>query len=108
MIDIKKISEQHEKLFPKATAESQFYKLEEEIQEAKDAITWEQNYKEIADIIIVCCGLYRWFPNTARAVANHYYDRDLYDLDIIDKEVERKWQVNLNRKYKHIGVDGNE
>lgn len=109
MIDLKKISKQHEKLFPKATLESQVWKLEEEINEYEDAGDGLQQRKERADIIIVCAGLYRWCPQLATTIAFDYYDKK------VEEEVYRKWQVNLNRKwewngktYKHIGVDGNE
>lgn len=35
MIDLEKMAKEHEKLFPNATAESQLWKLEEEINEAR-------------------------------------------------------------------------
>lgn len=109
MIDLEKMSKEHETLFPKATAESQFYKMEEEINELYAAETPEQILKERADIAIVCAGLYRWFPHTAEALQSYYWWLG------VEEEVERKWKVNLNRKwewngktYKHIGIDGNE
>lgn len=114
-MDIEKYSKLHKKLFPNATPESQLWKLEEEIQELKEAKKYAEQIKEVSDVMIVCCGLYRWFPLTARAVALRYYDRDFYDTDLIEQEVERKWKVNESRKwiwngktYKHEGKDGNE
>ena len=108
-ISLKRISRQHERLFPLATAESQFYKLEEEIKQFEKADTYEQRLKERADILIVSAGLYRWFPKTAESVA------ELYWWNGIEKEVNRKWKVNLKRTwewngqtYKHVGKDGNE
>lgn len=116
-MNIEKYSKLHEKLFPNATAESQFYKLEEEIAEFKAAVG-EDSIKELADIWIVCAGLHRWFPETAYAVYSYYSDDIInaqYGLDKIESEVNRKWQINLKRKwewngktYKHIGKDGNE
>lgn len=109
------LAKEHEKLFPKATAESQFWKLEEEIKELADAITREQQIKELADIVIVCGGLFRWFPATASAIKYAFYDLYNEYTVKVDEEVNRKWQVNLNRKwewngktYKHKGKDGNE
>ena len=110
MIDLEKMSKEHATLFPNATAESQFVKLEEEINELLEAETTEQELKEKADIQIVCGGLYRWFPRVAEVISRNYFD----SLGI-EAEVNRKWQVNLGRKwewngktYKHVGKDGNE
>lgn len=101
MIDLEKMADAHKKLFPKATAESQFYKMEEEISEFDDALRkrdGEQAIKEHADIIIVCGGLYRWFPQTAQAIYS-YYGCD----KLIEQEVNRKWEINLKRKWERNG-----
>lgn len=113
-MDIEEIAESHKKLFPNATPESQFWKLEEEIAEFKAAVG-ENSIKELADIWIVCAGLYRWFPETAYAVYSYYSDDIInaqYGLDKIESEVNRKWQINLKRKwewngktYHHVGED---
>jgi hypothetical protein len=111
-MDIEEIAESHKELFPNATPESQFWKLEEEIAEFENCENDQQAIKELADIIIVCGGLYRWFPKTARAVASNY----VYNMGVFpEEEVNRKWSVNLKRKwvwngktYKHEGKDGNE
>lgn len=113
MIDLEKLSKEHEALFPNATAESQFYKMEEEINEFDDALRkndTEQKIKERADIIIVCGGLYRWFPKTAEIIYDY-----IGCPDDVTSEVIRKWEVNKSRKwewngktYKHVGKDGNE
>ena len=118
MIDLEKMSKQHAKLFPHATAESQFVKMEEEIQEFYSAQTHEQAIKELADIWIVCAGLYRFYPKTANSILDCYsgvYIDEEYGRTPIETEVKRKWQVNLGRKwewngktYKHVGKDGNE
>ena len=110
MIDLEKMADAHKKLFPNATAESQLWKMEEEIQEFEEAIRKRddgQFVKEHADIIIVCGGLYRWFPKTAKAIYDYYGCHKL-----IEKEVNRKWQINLKRKwewngktYHHVGDD---
>ena len=110
------IAESHKELFPRATPESQFWKLEEEIAEFKAAVG-EDSIKELADIWIVCAGLYRWFPETAYAVYSYYSDDIInaqYGLDKIESEVNRKWQINLKRKWEwngktyHHVEDGNE
>lgn len=53
------IAESHKDLFPNATPESQFWKLEEEIAEFENAQDDKEAEKELADIMIVCGGLYR-------------------------------------------------
>lgn len=115
MIDLEKLSKEHEALFPNATAESQFYKMEEEINEYFDACTEEQTIKELSDIVIVAAGLYRWFPQTAKAIANDFTFGKMCLWEKIEAEVNRKWEVNKSRKwewngktYKHVGKDGNE
>ena len=109
MIDLEKMAKEHEQLFPKASLESQVWKMEEELKEYEEAEDGLQQRKERADILIVCAGLYRWCPILATNIAYDFYD------DKAGEEVNRKWQVNLNRKwewngktYKHIGKDGNE
>lgn len=121
MFDLREITKQHEELFPKATADSQLWKLEEEIQELAEAIQdndKEHQIRELADIWIVCAGLFRWFPETAMSVYCRYIDASKQleiEYDDIVKEVRRKWDVNTLRKwvwngktYEHIGKDGNE
>ena len=109
MIDLEKMAKEHEKLFPKASLESQVWKMEEELTEYRDATSVEQLTKEAADVIIVCAGLYRWCPILAKIIAVDFCTSKA------EEEVNRKWQVNLNRKwewngktYKHVGKDGNE
>ena len=111
MIDLEKLSKSHEELFPHATAESQFYKMEEELKELEEAIIksdGEQEIKEQADIIIVCGGLYRWFPETAQVIYDYFGCPEL-----VEREVNRKWEVNKKRKwywngktYKHVKGTG--
>ena len=116
MIDLKKISKEHEKLFPKASAESQLVKLVEEKKEVQEA--YKQYCKELADVLIVCAGIYRFNPKKAIEEVNAVYNicvlMDI-DIDDLEKEVNRKWQVNMKREwywngktYKHVGKDGNE
>ena len=113
MIDLQKMAKEHEKLFPKASMESQVWKLEEEIDEVYKATTYAEKEKEVADVIIVCGGLYRWCPNLAEVVKRCY--EGAVGSNDLENEVNRKWQVNLGRKwewngktYKHVGKDGNE
>lgn len=112
MIDLEKMSKEHQQLFPLSTAEGQFNKLEEELCEVSEAFVdcnYEKMYREKADVIIVCAGLYRWFPKTAVSVAK---GNGLFDSTIA-KEVKKKWKVNLSRtweykdgKYHHTNKDG--
>ena len=118
MIDLEKMAKEHEKLFPNATLESQVWKLEEETKEFQSAETEQDEMKELADVLIVCGGLYRWCPLVAKTQADAVYSAIYYiDVNVLDfeNEVNRKWQINLKRKwewngktYKHIGKDGNE
>lgn len=97
MIDLEKMAEQHKQLFPNANLESQFYKMEEEISEYENAEDGLQQRKERADILIVCAGLYRWCPKLAMNIAYDFYD------DKAAEEVNRKWQINLKRKWAWNG-----
>ena len=117
MIDLEKMAKEHERLFPNASLESQVWKLEEEIEEFYNAKTEEERIKEKADIYIVCGGLCRWLPKTAHNIRFYYeiIDLPLHIEEKVENEVNRKWQINLKRKwewngktYKHVGKDGNE
>ena len=101
MIDLDKMAKEHEKLFPKATLESQVWKLEEEIQEWHNALGRENERQEVADIIIVCGGLTRWCPSVAAVVVSLYFRYT--HIKEIEQEVERKWQINLKRKWEWNG-----
>ena len=112
MIDLEKMAKAHKKLFPNASLESQCWKMEEEILEYEEA-DFENKIKESADIVIVCGGLYRWCPRTAKAIASIALNNAFYQE--IEAEVNRKWQINLNRKwewngktYHHIEKKGEE
>lgn len=118
MIDLQKMAKEHEKLFPNASLESQTWKLEEEFNECNIAEEKNKKIKEFADVLIVCAGLYRWCPILARTIAKDAYRKSGYneiEESVLDEEVNRKWQINLGRKwewngitYKHVGKDGNE
>ena len=112
MLDMDKITKEHIELFPRATAESQFLKMEEELLEWENAKDPEHIRNELADIFIVCCGLNRWFPKTAETIAL-YYTGGLDD--VLEDVVNKKWNVNQLREwvwdgktYKHKGKDGHE
>lgn len=118
MIDFEELAKQHAKLFPLADFDSQMAKLDEEIDEFKNANTTVQQIKELADCTICIIGIYRFAPDIANLIYSGLLD--LYILEpeqkiAIESEVNRKWQVNLSRKwewngrvYKHVGKDGNE
>lgn len=112
MLDMDKITKEHAELFPMATAESQFYKLEEEISEWENAKDDAHVKNELADIFIVCCGLNRWFPKTAKTIAMWFTGG--FD-DVLEDVVNDKWNINLGREwewngktYRHKGKDGHE
>ena len=111
MIDLEKMAKEHEKLFPNASLESQIWKLEEEIKEFEDSYYIGEEINELADIFIVLGGLYRWCPK----VSYQFYDGITcmdYNWSLVEEEVNRKWQINLKRKwawngktYHHVGDD---
>lgn len=104
MIDLEKMAKEHEKLFPKATLESQVWKLEEEIKEWHCAKP-EHELEEVADIFIVCGGLYRWAELTAVSIINWYLRlySFKYSDSVIDDEVAYKWEINKQRKWRWNG-----
>ena len=80
------------------------WKLEEEICEHKEALGFDDCIKELADVVIVCCGLYRWCPMLATTVYYDILDSCIYDWeDDLEAEVARKWQINLKRKWAWNG-----
>jgi hypothetical protein len=102
--------DEHKKLFSLADLGGQIMKLNEEFQEYKDANSDEERYKELADCFICCIGIYRFAPLVSRAMIahliNHQSDKS---LKIIIDEINKKWQINLNRtweykdgKYHHV------
>lgn len=109
MIDLEKMAKEHEKLFEHADLKSQDEKIYEEVVEVM---------KELADVVIVCGGIYRFHKSRALAMLGDVLEVcDLLSIDTCDLETEvnRKWKINLNRKwewngktYKHVGTDGNE
>lgn len=112
MIDFKKLSKEHEKLFPLADLSSQVIKLEEELSEVEEAKTEEQIIKELADCVICCIGMYRFAPRVAELLENTIGQAS---KPTIEEAVRRKWKVNMGRTwvwngktYKHKGKDGNE
>lgn len=113
MIDLEKMAKEHEKLFERADFQSQLEKLKEEKSEVQEA--YRQYCKELADVIIVCAGIYRFDPEKAKEEAMRIDDicyLKNIDKDYIEKEVNRKWKINLKRKwawngktYHHVGDD---
>lgn len=107
MIDLEKMAEEHEKLFENCDLASQDAKIYEEVNEVM---------KELADVVIVCGGIYRFNKSRANAMLGDVFEVCellAIDPDDLEKEVNRKWQVNLKRKwewngktYKHVKGTG--
>ena len=99
MIDIEKMAKEHEALFPLADLDSQLEKFEEETNEIHEAMN--HLIEEIADRIIVGCGIYRFDKRLAAGDLNICYaiGKRFNILDAIEEEVNRKWQINLKRKW---------
>lgn len=115
--DIEKLSEEHEKLFPICSLASQLAKLDEENEEAGEALM--HYIRELADCLIVCAGIYRFDKEIAiRESENILMAADCFGIgfaDLVLEEVNRKWNINKSRKwkwngvtYKHTNKDGNE
>ena len=71
----KKISEVHKQLFPKATFESQCKKFEEECVEFQDAVGTDKNLEELADMLIVACGIKNFGHFTGTILINNILDK---------------------------------
>lgn len=100
------IPQQHAVLFPKATSDSQLFKLDEEIIEWYSAKTEEEEIREAADVIIVILGLKRWHIELSDFLLDMFLvrlDCDETQLDKLWDEVDRKWQINLMRTWKWNG-----
>lgn len=106
MIDLEKMAKEHEKLFERCDLESQLEKLIEEKNEV---------LKELVDVAIVCAGIYRFNQQEAlRLMSRVYMACEIlgFKMSDLEAEVNRKWQINLNRKwawngktYHHVGDD---
>lgn len=103
MIDVEKISKEHEELFPLATFESQIWKLEEEVTEVAEAKNIDEIIKEYADCVIVCIGLYRWCPKFSMMMLHLLKLENQSNWDKIENDVVHKWAINLNRKWEWNG-----
>lgn len=111
---LKKISIEHEDLFPLATLGSQIEKLEEELEEVEKTNGYYNTINEIADCFIVCCGIYRFAPKVALLNASSLIaTAEQFGIrSVLLKSVEAKWEFNKSRKwefkdgmYHHVGED---
>jgi hypothetical protein len=92
---------EHEKLFPLADLRGQILKLEEELKEVDAAKNKVEAIQELADCIICCIGICRFAPKTATFIIKSIMMQHDFYLDEICNEVERKWEINLNRKWEY-------
>lgn len=111
---LRKISKEHEDLFPLATLETQMLKLEEELTECERATDAYSIKNELADCLIVCCGIHRFAPKVALLIlcaientAEHFGIKQP-----LLRIAGQKWEINKKRKWKiengiyhHIGED---
>lgn len=109
MIYFDEMAKAHERLFPKADLASQIYKLEEEIKEYDEALSnndKEQEIKELADIGIVCIGIYRFTQQVAMWVYDECENMCFFrgcPQKRLEDEIKRKWAVNESRKWEWNG-----
>jgi NTP pyrophosphatase (non-canonical NTP hydrolase) len=104
MIDLEKMAKEHEALFSHCDLASQMEKLREEKCEVQEA--YRQYCKELADVLIVCAGIYRFDQKKAIEEMNAVYNICVIigiDWEDIDKEVARKWEINKQRKWAWNG-----
>lgn len=123
MIDIERfielaceISFWHEQTFPDATEDSQILKLSEEITEWREskqnANSWDEQYKEIADVLIVAAVLeFRYDNVMGKYIFNDiieglYMNDSMTVLNAVKNKMEinrrRKWIKLSDGRYKHI------
>ena len=98
----------HTETFPHATYDGQIKKFEEEMNEYLSANTQQDRLEELADLIIVCCGIAR-FSTTAglQHIAQLPFN---FTRQEIDDAVQAKMIKNRQRKctkgdgqYRHVG-----
>lgn len=111
---LRKMSKEHEILFPLATLGTQTLKLDEELSECEKAEDLYEVQNELADSLLVCCGIYRFAPKTALLVATSIMGtaESFGFKSIIMKKAKEKWGINKKRKWKiengiyhHVGED---
>lgn len=97
----------HTETFPHATLDGQIKKFEEEMDEYLSASTLTNRLEELADLIIVCCGIARF--NTATAMRHIAQLPFNFSADEINTALYDKMRINRQRKwtksdgqYRHV------
>lgn len=98
----------HTETFPHATYDGQIKKFEEEMEEYLSANTMPNKLEELADLIIVCCGIARFSTTDGlRHIAQLPFN---FTRQEIDDAVQAKMIKNRQRKwtkgdgqYRHVG-----
>ena len=98
----------HTETFPHATYDGQIKKFEEEMEEYLSANTQQDRLEELADLIIVCCGIARFSTTDGlRHIAQLPFN---FTRQEIDDAVQAKMIKNRQRKwtkgdgqYRHVG-----
>lgn len=94
--------DEHKKLFPLADLGGQIMKLDEELDEYLKSLNEDERMKELADCVICCIGIYRWATLVSRSyMAMILKFKTEKQLKLIAEEVNRKWQINLNRTWEY-------
>ena len=104
---IKSIIEWHEQTFPDATLEGQIEKwFDEEREFMKTILGTEEEIYELADLVIVSAGImrfnYGWGFDFLSRTLEHMRNVD-YIGNALWEVVERKMEINRNRKWGKIG-----
>lgn len=106
------IKDCHEKLFPDATLLTQCEKFEEEYNEFK--ATEYKDAKELADMFIVACGIYRFNKALGqclcKSILSDFYEDDLrltvfthLVVNKMNKNIDRVWD-NKSGYYHHVST----
>lgn len=98
----------HTETFPHATYDGQIKKFEEEMNEYLSATTQQDRLEELADLIIVCCGIARFSTTDGlRHIAQLPFNFTRQEIDDavqakMIKNRQRKW-TNGDGLYRHVG-----
>lgn len=102
------IMEWHQETFPDATLEGQYKKWAEEREEYVNAIEsgdLEHALEELADLVIVACGIARWeqraYISRLEQIANVTSER--FSAEALWEAVTKKMERNRKRTWKKTG-----
>lgn len=89
----------HAETFPGTTFSGQLLKLEEELEEFRQATTRAESLKELADVFIVCAGLTRWNSHIAQIILIEFILKNQFGFsgEEIIQAIKAKMEINYKR-----------